>query len=45
MLREREPVAVKVRTGASNGRLTEVVAGALRAGDAVITNNLAAPGQ
>ena len=40
---EREPVAVKVRTGASNGRLTEVVAGALAPGDAIITNNLSAP--
>lgn len=37
VLRDGQPVAVPVRTGASDGRNTEVVGGGLKAGDALIT--------
>jgi HlyD family secretion protein len=43
VLRAGTPVALAVKSGASNGRQTEIVAGPLKAGDAVITNQLAAP--
>ena len=37
VLREGRPVAVTVKTGATNGRVTEIVSGFLAAGTAVIT--------
>ncbi len=38
MLRNGEPEPVKVRTGISDGTLTEVVEGDLSPGDAVLTD-------
>ncbi|MFV0664438.1 efflux RND transporter periplasmic adaptor subunit [Denitromonas sp.] len=38
VLRDGQPVAVTVKTGATNGRMTEIVAGDLAAGTAVITD-------
>ncbi|KAA3651018.1 MAG: efflux RND transporter periplasmic adaptor subunit [Proteobacteria bacterium] len=38
VLRDGQPVAVTVKTGATNGRMTEIVSGELRAGTAVITD-------
>ncbi|MDR2450506.1 MAG: efflux RND transporter periplasmic adaptor subunit [Candidatus Accumulibacter sp.] len=38
VLRNGQPAAVTVRTGVSNGRLTEIVDGDLQAGDAVIVD-------
>jgi HlyD family secretion protein len=40
VLQDGQPVAVEVRTGATNGRMTEVVGGALTAGMRVITEAL-----
>jgi HlyD family secretion protein len=37
LLRDGKPVAVTLKTGLTNGRQTEVLAGELKAGDAVIT--------
>lgn len=42
LLRDGQPVAVEVKTGASNGRYTEIVGGALTAGTPVITESLSA---
>ena len=39
-LRDGQPVAIEVKTGASNGRETEIVGGALTAGTPVITESL-----
>ena len=41
VLRDGEPVAVKVRTGASNGRQTEILEGELQPGMVVVTDTLA----
>lgn len=41
VLRDGAPVAVAVKTGASDGHLTEIVSGALKAGDEVIVEALA----
>jgi HlyD family secretion protein len=38
VLKDGQPVAVTVRTGVSNGRLTEIVGSDLQAGDAVIVD-------
>ena len=43
VLREGQPVPVEVRTGASNGRVTEVLDGSLEAGTEVITEALGSP--
>lgn len=40
VLEAGQPVAVDVQTGASNGRMTEIVGGALKAGMPVITETL-----
>lgn len=40
VLREGRPVAIEVRTGATNGKMTEIVGGALKAGMEVITESL-----
>lgn len=40
VLRGGEPVAIEVRTGASNGRLTEILGGSLEAGMQVITETV-----
>jgi HlyD family secretion protein len=40
VLQEGQPVAIDVKTGASNGRVTEVTGGALKAGMQVITEAL-----
>jgi HlyD family secretion protein len=40
VLRDGQPVAVDVKTGASNGKLTEIVGGTLREGMQVITEAL-----
>ena len=40
VLRDGLPVAVDVQTGASNGRLTEITGGGIKAGTAVITEAL-----
>jgi len=40
VLRDGRPVAIDVKTGASNGRLTEITAGELKAGMEVITEAL-----
>lgn len=42
VLRDGEPVAVKVKTGASNGRQTEILEGDLQPGTVVITDTLTA---
>jgi HlyD family secretion protein len=42
VLRAGEPVAVPVKTGVSNGRITEVLGGALAPGDEVIVEAVAA---
>jgi HlyD family secretion protein len=42
VLRDGQPVALDVRTGATNGRVTEIVGGELKAGMAVITEALRA---
>lgn len=38
-----QPVAVEVQTGATNGRMTEITGGELKAGMQVLTETLAAP--
>ncbi len=43
VLQDGQPVAVDVQTGASNGRMTEITGGALKAGMQVITETLSAP--
>lgn len=43
VLRDGQPVAMDVRTGATNGRMTEIVGGELKAGMAVITEALRTP--
>lgn len=43
VLRDGQPVAIEVRTGATNGRVTEIVGGELKPGMAVITEALRAP--
>lgn len=40
VLREGQPVAVEVQTGATNGRMTEILGGSLQAGTAVIIETL-----
>jgi HlyD family secretion protein len=40
VLRDGQPVAVEVQTGASNGRQTEIIGGALREGMQVITESV-----
>ena len=40
VLRDGRPVAVEVRTGATNGKMTEIAGGALKAGMQVITETL-----
>ncbi|MBI5656171.1 MAG: efflux RND transporter periplasmic adaptor subunit [Geobacter sp.] len=40
VLQDGQPVAVEVKTGASNGRMTEIVGGGLKAGMQVITEAL-----
>jgi len=40
VLRDGEPVALDVKTGASNGRVTEITGGDLEAGMQVITETL-----
>lgn len=40
VLRDGQPVAIEVRTGASNGRQTEIIGGPLEAGTQVITEAL-----
>ncbi|HEX5515421.1 MAG TPA: efflux RND transporter periplasmic adaptor subunit [Gammaproteobacteria bacterium] len=40
VLRDGQPVAIEVRTGASNGRQTEIIGGPLEAGTEVITEAL-----
>ncbi|MSM41600.1 MAG: efflux RND transporter periplasmic adaptor subunit [Geobacter sp.] len=40
VLQDGQPVAVEVKTGASNGRMTEIVGGSLKAGMQVITEAL-----
>jgi len=42
VLREGQPVMVNVTVGVSDGRQTEIVAGELKAGDAVITDTVSA---
>lgn len=42
-LRGGRPVAIEIRTGATNGRVTEVVGGPLEAGMQVITESVSAP--
>lgn len=42
VLRDGQPVAVEVKTGATNGRVTEVVGGSIEAGMQVITEALSA---
>ena len=42
VLQEGQPVAIDVQTGATNGRVTEVTGGALKAGMQVITEALSA---
>jgi HlyD family secretion protein len=43
VLREGQPQPVDVKTGATDGRMTEITGGALEAGTPVITEALAAP--
>ncbi len=43
VLRDGQPVALEVQTGATNGRVTEIAGGELKAGMAVITEALRAP--
>ncbi len=43
VLRDGQPVALDVQTGATNGRVTEIVGGELNAGMAVITEALRTP--
>jgi HlyD family secretion protein len=43
VLRDGQPVAIDVRTGASNGRVTEIVGGSLKAGMQVITETESVP--
>lgn len=43
VLRDGQPVALDVQTGATNGRMTEIVGGELKAGMAVITEALRSP--
>ncbi len=40
VLRDGQPVAVEVKTGATNGRMTEIIGGSLKAGMPVITETL-----
>ena len=42
VLQESQPVAIDVRTGATNGRMTEITDGELKAGMQVITEALRA---
>jgi HlyD family secretion protein len=43
LLQDGQPVAVDVRTGATNGRVTEITGGNLKAGMQVITETLSTP--
>jgi HlyD family secretion protein len=43
VLRDGQPVAIEVKTGATNGRVTEITGGALRAGMQVITETESGP--
>jgi HlyD family secretion protein len=43
VLREGQPVAIEVKTGASNGRLTEITGGEIEAGTELITEMVARP--
>ncbi len=43
VLRDGQPLALDVQTGATNGRMTEIAGGELKAGMAVITEALRAP--
>jgi HlyD family secretion protein len=40
VLRDGQPVAVEVKSGASNGKVTEITGGSLREGMEVITETL-----
>ena len=40
VLRDGQPAPVEVKTGATNGRMTEIVGGPLKAGTQVITESL-----
>jgi HlyD family secretion protein len=40
VLRDGQPVAIEVKTGASNGKMTEILGGSLKTGMAVITEAL-----
>jgi HlyD family secretion protein len=40
VLRDGQPVAIEVQTGATNGRVTEITGGSLEAGMQVITESV-----